>query len=161
MEPELSIGELAARAGVSVPTLRFYESRGLIASTRTSGNQRRYPRHVLRRLAFVAAARRVGLSLEEVARQLATLPEGRAPTRADWSRLARPWRTLLGAKIAELEALQESLDGCIGCGCLSLQRCRLFNPDDEAAAEGTGSRWLREATGPPVERDNASSRSFG
>ena len=161
VEPELSIGELAARAGVSVPTLRFYESRGLIASTRTSGNQRRYPRHVLRRLAFVAAAQRVGLSLEEVARQLATLPEGRAPTRADWSRLARPWRTLLGAKIAELEALQKSLDGCIGCGCLSLQHCRLFNPDDEAAAEGPGSRWLHEATGPPVECDNASRRSFG
>ncbi len=148
VQPELGIGEVASRAGVSVPTLRFYESRGLIASSRTPGNQRRYPRHVLRRLAFVAAAQRVGLSLEEIARHLATLPGDRAPTRADWSRLARPWRALLGAKIAELQALQGSLDSCIGCGCLSLQRCRLFNPGDEAAVEGPGSRWLREATRP-------------
>jgi MerR family redox-sensitive transcriptional activator SoxR len=114
---------------------------------------------MLRRLAFVAAAQRVGLSLDEVARQLATLPEGRAPTRADWSRLARPWKAVLGAQMAELEALQKSLDGCIGCGCLSLQRCRLFNPDDEAAAEGPGSRWLREAAGTPVEAQDQPSDS--
>lgn len=146
-QPNLSIGQVADRAGLSVATLRFYESRGLIASTRTSGNQRRYPRHVLRRLAFVGAAQRVGLSIEEIARQLATLPKDRTPTRADWSRLARPWRALLAAKVAELQALQESLDGCIGCGCLSLRRCALFNPDDGAAGEGPGSRWLRAAVG--------------
>jgi MerR family redox-sensitive transcriptional activator SoxR len=145
---ELTIGEVAERAGISVPTLRFYESRGLVTSARTSGNQRRYPRHALRRLAFIAAAQRVGLSLEEIGRHLATLPEGRTPTRTDWSRLARPWHALLGARIAELQALQGSLEGCIGCGCLSLQRCKLFNPGDEAAKEGPGSRWLRQV--PPV-----------
>ena len=144
---ELTIGEVAARAGVSVPTLRFYESRDLIFAERTTGNQRRYSRHVLRRLAFVAAAQRVGLSLDEVGRLLATLPADHAPTRADWSRLARPWRAMLEAKINQLRALQGSLDGCIGCGCLSLTRCRLFNPGDEASTEGPGSRWLRQASG--------------
>jgi MerR family redox-sensitive transcriptional activator SoxR len=143
---ELAIGEVAERAGLSVPAVRFYEARGLISSSRTTGNQRRYPRHVLRRLAFVAAAQRVGLDLATVAAMLATLPSDRAPTRADWTRLSRPWRALLSRRIAELEALRDSLDGCIGCGCLSLQRCALFNPSDEAAAEGAGARWLREAS---------------
>lgn len=141
----LSIGETAHRAGLSVATLRFYEQRGLITATRTAGNQRRYPQHVLRRLAFVGAAQRVGLGLTEIHALLATLPADRAPTRADWTRLSRPWRARVQQRVAELQALADTLDGCLGCGCLSLQRCGLYNPGDEAAAEGPGSRWLREA----------------
>ncbi|MCA1710272.1 MAG: redox-sensitive transcriptional activator SoxR [Actinobacteria bacterium] len=143
----LSIGEIAWRAGVTVATLRYYEQRGLISSVRTAGNQRRYSRHVLRRLAFIAAAQRVQLPLQEIATMLGTLPEGRAPTRADWTRLARPWRAHVQGQIDALQALQNTLDGCLGCGCLSLTRCRLYNPGDEASAEGAGSRWLREADG--------------
>lgn len=143
--PELTIGETARRAGLSAPTLRYYEQRGLICSVRSDGNQRRYPRHVLRRLAFITAAQRVGLSLMEIAELLETLPAGRAPTRADWTRLSRPWRQRVAARIEELQALQDTLDGCLGCGCLSLTRCRLYNPVDEAAREGPGSRWLRIA----------------
>lgn len=146
MEPELSIGEVARRSGATVPTLRFYEERGLISSARTMGNQRRYPRHVLRRLAFIAAAQRVGLDLASIAALLSSLPAHKAPTRVDWTRLAQPWRSILDARIRELESLRNSLDGCIGCGCLSLKRCALFNPSDEAASEGAGSRWLREAS---------------
>lgn len=145
----LSIGEVAARAGVSVPTLRFYETRGLLTSTRTSSNQRRYPRHVLRRLAFIAAAQHVGLTLGEIGDALSHLPTDRPPTRADWTRLSRPWRHVVDARITELTALRDTLDGCIGCGCLSLRRCALFNPDDEAGTEGPGSRWLRNATSSP------------
>ncbi len=144
--PELlTIGEVASRAGLSVPTIRYYEERSLIASTRTPGNQRRYPRQVLRRLAFIAAAQRVGLELAQISTALATLPVDRAPTRRDWTRLSAPWRAAVAERIAVLQALQTSLDGCIGCGCLSLRRCTLFNPDDEAATEGPGSRWLRES----------------
>ena len=140
---DLTIGQTAERAGVTVATLRFYEQRGLITSLRTAGNQRRYPQHVLRRLAFVAAAQRVGLALDEIAGLLQTLPTDRAPTRAEWTRLSRPWRTRVRQRIAQLEALADTLDGCLGCGCLSLQRCGLYNPGDESAAEGPGSRWLR------------------
>jgi MerR family redox-sensitive transcriptional activator SoxR len=142
---ELSIGEVARRADVSVPTVRFYEARGLISSVRTSGNQRRFPRHVLRRLAFVAAAQRVGLSLAEISASLATLPADRAPTRREWTRLSAGWQRAVGDRIAQLQALQDTLDGCIGCGCLSLRRCALYNAGDAAAAEGAGSRWLRRA----------------
>lgn len=141
----LTIGETARRAGVSVPTLRYYEQRGLVASTRTAGNQRRYPRWVLRRLAFVAAAQRVGLTLDQVKAALDTLPTDRAPTQQDWTRLAGPWRRQVADRLLELQALQDTLDGCLGCGCLSLTRCTLFNIDDEAAVEGGGSRWLRAA----------------
>ncbi len=147
-ESQLSIGEVARRSGASVPTLRFYEERALISADRTAGNQRRYPRHVLRRLAFIAAAQRVGLDLASIGALLSGLPAHRAPTRADWTRLARPWRSILDARIHELQSLRESLDGCIGCGCLSLRRCALFNPSDEAGSEGSGSRWLREAGAP-------------
>lgn len=146
--PDLAIGEVARRAGVTVATLRYYEHRGLVTATRTGGNQRRYPRWVLRRLAFVAAAQRVGLSLDQIKSTLDTLPVDRAPNQADWARLAQPWRQHVTDRLRELQALQDTLDGCLGCGCLSLTRCALVNPDDEAAAEGPGSRWLREANPP-------------
>lgn len=142
----LTIGEVARRAGLSVPTLRYYEQRGLLACTRTGGNQRRYPRWVLRRLAFIAAAQRVGLSLHQVKEALDALPPDRAPTQQDWARVAQPWRELVAERIRALQALQNTLEGCLGCGCLSLTRCTLFNPNDEAASEGEGSRWLRDAT---------------
>jgi len=145
VHPELSIGELAARAGVSVPTIRFYESLGLVGSRRTVGNQRRFERTALRRLAVIGAGRRVGLSLAQIAAALGELPAGSAPTQADWTSFATGWRQLVDARIAELQALRADLDGCIGCGCLSLQRCQLFNRDDEAAGEGPGARWLRQA----------------
>ena len=141
----LTIGDVAARAGVSVATLRYYEERGLVTSERTAGNQRRYSRAVLRRLAFVAAGQRVGLTLEQVAADLASLPDDRVPTKADWDRLGRRWHAQVGARIAELQALQDTLGSCLGCGCLSLRSCGLYNRDDVAAGEGGGSRWLREA----------------
>lgn len=138
----LPIGAVAARAGVSVPALRFYEERGLIHSTRTSGNQRRYPRTVLRRLAVIAAAQRVGLTLEQIRTTLDALPADRAPTQDDWARISHAWQRLVRERIAELQRLEHGLDECTGCGCLSLTRCALFNPDDEAATEGPGSRWV-------------------
>ncbi|SDX83440.1 MerR family transcriptional regulator, redox-sensitive transcriptional activator SoxR [Modestobacter sp. DSM 44400] len=145
MDRELTIGEVARRTGLSVPTVRYYESRGLLSARRTPGNQRRYDRSVLRRLAVVTAAARVGLPLAEVAAAFAELPADRAPDRADWFRLSAGWRRRVDERIAELEALRGNLDGCIGCGCLSLDRCALFNPGDEATAEGTESRWVRRA----------------
>lgn len=138
----LTIGELAERSGVAHSALRFYETEGLIESTRTAGNQRRYHRDVLRRVAFVRAAQRVGLSLDEIKEALASLPESRTPTASDWERLSRSWRPLLDARIAELERLRDSLDGCIGCGCLSLRACKLANPNDVAARYGPGARYL-------------------
>ena len=142
---QLSIGELADRADISVPTARYYESLGLISSERTSSNQRRYQRGTLRRVAFIAAAQRIGLTLAEIAETLALLPDGRDPTRADWTRMSRPWRAKLDARITELERLRDQLDSCIGCGCLSLRRCHLYNRGDEAAQDGSGARWLRES----------------
>ncbi|MGH9226233.1 MAG: redox-sensitive transcriptional activator SoxR [Acidimicrobiales bacterium] len=139
---ELSIGVVAARAGVSVPALRFYEERGLITSNRTEGGRRQYPRHVLRRLAFIQAAQRVGLSLDEIGRALATLPAERGPTAKEWRRLSASWRPLLDQRIRLLEGLRDDLDGCIGCGCLSLDTCRLRNPGDAAASMGPGPRYL-------------------
>ena len=138
----LTIGEVAERADVATSTLRFYESEGLISSSRTSGGQRRYQREVLRRVAFVRAAQRVGLSLEDIRTALSTLPDGRTPTAADWARLSRSWRPLLNRRIAELERVRDKLDTCIGCGCLSLRVCQLLNPNDVAAIEGPGPRWL-------------------
>ena len=139
---ELSVGEVAARSGVAVSALHFYESKGLIASRRSTGNQRRYARDVLRRLAAIRVAQRVGLPLEAIARALASLPDARTPTRADWQRLSASWRAELDARIATLERLRDELTGCIGCGCLSLKRCRLSNPGDALACEGTGPRRL-------------------
>lgn len=141
----LPIGTVAHRAGLSVPALRYYEERGLITAVRDGGGRRRFPRHVLRRLAVIAAGQKVGLSLADIADALATLPHDRPPSARDWARVSTSWQEHVARRIRELEALQTSLTGCIGCGCLSLTRCTLFNPADEAAEEGTGSRWLREA----------------
>lgn len=138
----LTPGEVAARAGVSVSALHFYEREGLIESTRTTGNQRRYHRDVLRRVAFIRVSQRVGISLADIEGALASLPAGRTPTKADWARLSRRWRQTLNERLAYLERLRDSLDGCIGCGCLSLKSCGLYNLDDELAEIGTGPvRW--------------------
>ncbi|HET8718359.1 MAG TPA: redox-sensitive transcriptional activator SoxR [Nocardioidaceae bacterium] len=138
----LTVGQLAERSGVAPSALRFYESQGLIHAERTAGNQRRYPRPTLRRVAFIRSAQRVGLSLEEIAEALATLPENRTPTKADWARLSRGWRPRIDAQIERLERLRDKLDGCIGCGCLSLRRCALSNPDDAEATRGPGAVFL-------------------
>jgi MerR family transcriptional regulator, redox-sensitive transcriptional activator SoxR len=138
----LTIGDLAARSGIATSAIRFYESVGLIASERTSANHRLYARATLRRVAFIRAAKRTGLSLDEIAGTLASLPADRSPTKADWRRLSRTSRARLDERIAELVRLRDDLDGCIGCGCLSLRSCALFNPGDVAAAGGSGPRYL-------------------
>lgn len=138
----LTIGEVAERANVASSALRFYEREGLITSSRSSGGQRRYHRDVLRRIAFIRAAQRVGLTLEEIHTALDSLPGARTPTAADWAKLSRSWRPLLDRRIAELQRVRDKLDSCIGCGCLSLRVCHLSNPNDVAAAEGPGPRWL-------------------
>ncbi len=140
----LTIGEVARRSGVAASALRFYEERGLIAAERAGpGGHRRYARPVLRRIAFIVFAQRVGLTLEEIAGELAKLPPDRAPTKRDWGRLSSGWSARIDARIAELEGLKAGLTECIGCGCLSLSRCRLANPGDRAAAAGPGPRyWL-------------------
>jgi len=141
-EAHLTIGQLAERSGVATSALRYYESRGLISSERTAGNQRRYRQAMLRRVAFIRSAQRVGLTLEEVEEALSTLPDGRTPTKADWARLSRGWRPRIEEQIERLERLRDKLDGCIGCGCLSLRTCALNNPDDEVAARGPGAVFL-------------------
>ena len=137
----LAIGTVAARAGVNVSALRFYEERGLITSSRSEGGHRQYDRQVLRRLAFIQAAQRVGLTLEEIHGALATLPES-GPSAADWKRLSAAWRPVLDERIRLLEGLRDQLDSCIGCGCLSLRHCRLRNPGDCAGSLGSGARYL-------------------
>ncbi|HEU5474532.1 MAG TPA: redox-sensitive transcriptional activator SoxR [Actinophytocola sp.] len=144
----LTIGEVVERSGVPHTALRFYEERGLIAAERTAGNQRRYRRAVLRRLAFIRTAQRVGLSLEEIRDALATLPDARTPTKSDWARLSRTWRTELDARIAALHRLRDRLTGCIGCGCLSLKSCTLINHDDRLAGLGPGASILKGAPEP-------------
>jgi MerR family transcriptional regulator, redox-sensitive transcriptional activator SoxR len=138
----LTISELSARSGAAPSALRFYESLGLISAGRTAGNQRRYPRHMLRRVAFIRAGRQLGLELREIQASLDLLPGDRAPTRAEWSRAARTWQARIDAQIADLQRMSETLGSCIGCGCLSLRRCALYNPDDSAAQHGQGARWL-------------------
>ncbi len=138
----LTIGEVEARSGFAASALRFYERRGLIEATRTTGNQRRYHRTVLRRLAFIRAARNVGLTLDEVSAALASLPDSRPPTKADWARLSRGWRSRLDEQIAALERLRDGLTSCIGCGCLSLRTCAIQNPFDVASAGGAGAQYL-------------------
>ncbi len=138
----LTVGAVAHRSGFAASALRYYERVGLITAARTPGGQRRYSRSVLRRLAFVRAARNIGLTLEEVSDALATLPNGRTPTKADWARLSRGWRARLDEQIDGLVALRDGLDSCIGCGCLSLRRCAFSNPGDLAAGGGPGAVFL-------------------
>ena len=141
MSALLTIGDVARRSGVAASALRFYEERGLITSERTGSGHRHYPRPVLRRIAFIVYAQRVGLTLEEIGVELAKLPANQAPTRRDWSRLSTQWSSRIDDRIAELQRLKTGLTECIGCGCLSLGRCRLANPDDRAAAGGAGPRY--------------------
>jgi len=138
----LTVGEVAARSGVAVSALHFYEARGLIASRRSEGNQRRYQREVLRRVAVIKVAQRVGIPLAEIGRALSALPEGRVPTSEDWQALSQRWRGELDARIARLTRLRDLLDGCIGCGCLSVRDCPLRNPRDALAEQGPGPRLL-------------------
>jgi MerR family transcriptional regulator, redox-sensitive transcriptional activator SoxR len=141
----LTIGQVAERSGVPHTALRFYEDAGLITAERTTGNQRRYPRAVLRRLAFIRTAQRVGLSLEDIQRAMSALPENRTPTKADWARLSNTWRDELDTRIDALQRLRDRLTGCIGCGCLSLRSCALHNADDQFARRGPGAPLLRPA----------------
>ena len=140
----LTIGEVAARSGVATSALRFYEAEGLISSTRTTGNQRRYERSTLRRIALIQAGKAAGISLDEIRDALTALPGERTPTKRDWERLSRRWRDDLDRRIATLNALRDRLTGCIGCGCLSLKTCSLLNPEDEAAALGAGPQYLEQ-----------------
>lgn len=142
MAEQLTVTAVAERSGFAPSALRYYEAQGLIEADRSPGGRRRYDRDVLRRLAFIAAAKHVGLGLDEIRGQLDRLPGGRTPTARDWSLLSRSWRRRLDAEIEALEALRDGLDGCIGCGCLSLDRCGLSNPDDVLASRGPGAAFL-------------------
>jgi len=144
----LAVGELAERSGVAVSALHFYEARGLIRAERSAGNQRRYARVTLRRVAFIRAAQQLGIGLVEIAAALAQLPQQRTPNKADWAQLSRGWRAQLDARIVALQALRDRLDGCIGCGCLSLRACALYNPDDQCAKRGSGAQRLVAVDGP-------------
>ncbi|WP_433468750.1 redox-sensitive transcriptional activator SoxR [Spirillospora sp. CA-128828] len=139
---ELTVGQLAERSGVAVSALHFYESKGLISSRRTAGNQRRFSRDTLRRVSFIKVSQRVGIPLSDIRDALATLPEERTPTVADWARLSEAWRSNLDARIRQLERLRDDLTDCIGCGCLSISRCALANPYDRLGDEGPGPRRL-------------------
>jgi MerR family redox-sensitive transcriptional activator SoxR len=149
-EQLLTIGQIARRSGVAASALRYYESLGLIRAERAGSGHRRFPRAVLRRVAFIVFAQRVGMRLDEIARELARLPAERVPTGRDWARLARVWTSRIDERLAELERLRRGLDGCIGCGCLSLERCGLANPGDRAARRGAGPRyWIGDRPGRP------------
>jgi len=141
MDAVLTIGEVAKRSGTATSALRFYEDQELIFSERNDSGHRRYPRAVLRRVAFIVFAQRIGLSLDEIRAELAQLPRSRAPERADWTKLSARWKARIGERIAELQRLQATLGECIGCGCLSLDRCALTNPGDRAARRGPGPRY--------------------
>lgn len=138
----LTVGEVARRTGIATSAVRFYEDQGLISSVRTTGNQRRYPRHVLRRISIILAARRFGITLAEVAEVFEGLPDNRMPSKRDWTRISRRWHAQLEARRRELEKLEEELTGCIGCGCLSLSTCRIVNPGDALSELGPGPRRL-------------------
>lgn len=145
---ELTVSQVAERSGFAPSALRFYESKGLIDATRSSGGQRRYRRDVLRRLAFIAAGRHVGLTLEELRDALDSLPASRTPNKRDWTKLSARWRSRINDEIAALEAVRDKLDSCIGCGCLSLQRCQISNPDDRYGAGRSGAVYLPEPLHP-------------
>jgi MerR family redox-sensitive transcriptional activator SoxR len=164
LSDHITITELAHRSGVAPSALRYYESLGLIAASRTSGNQRRYRRSVLRRVAVIRAARAMGVPLSAIMSALAGLPERRDPTPADWEKLSARWHAELDARIGVLEKLRDQLSSCIGCGCLSLERCKIFNPGDAVAAEGYGPRLLAgdaldERDGPGVRKRGSRARS--
>jgi len=142
MEKTVSISDMARRSGVAASALRYYEAEGLLSAERSAGGRRRYPRSALRRIAFIRAAKTIGLSVEEIRGVLDSLPEKRTPTRADWAALSESWMPLIDAKIRELETLRNALTGCIGCGCLSLTACALYNPKDTASRLGPGARYL-------------------
>jgi len=156
----LTIGELSHRSGVAPSALRFYEDVDLISAERTAGNQRRYARSTLRRIAFIRAAQRVGLTLEEIKVALATLPDGRTPTKADWQRVANGWTGRIDQQIADLSRLRDKLTGCIGCGCLSLRTCFLNNPDDAEAETGVGPAWLPTDENDGLIRDPSMERAY-
>ena len=139
---ELTPGQLSERSGAAVSALHYYEREGLISSRRTAGNQRRYPRHMLRRVAFIRISQQLGIPLRDIRAALATLPPDRAPSREEWAQLSAGWRQVLDERIEQMERLRDDLDGCIGCGCLSLTRCSLYNSRDSLAAEGAGPRLL-------------------
>ncbi len=147
----LSIGQLAERSGVAVSAIRFYETKNLIASVRNSGGQRRFLRADIRRLSFIMIAQQFGFTLEKISKLLLTLPQGRTPNKADWTRISKVFRSDLDSRIETLVKLRDNLDGCIGCGCLSLDRCQLYNPNDSAAAKGRGPRYLMGDTPEPTE----------
>jgi len=149
---EMTVGEVAARSGVAVSAIHFYEAKGLIASRRNAGNQRRYARDVLRRVAVIKVAQRAGIPLASIAAALATLPQGRAPTGNDWARLSAGWRAELDVRIAKMTQLRDQLDQCIGCGCLSIEHCSLRNPGDQLAEQGSGPRLLESLEGGLAEK---------
>ena len=150
MSPVLTISEVSRRSGVAASALRFYEEKGLIRSDRAGSGHRRYPRAVLRRVAFIVFAQRIGMTLDEIATELAKLPEGRVPEGSDWAKLSASWTSRIDERIAELERLRAGLTGCIGCGCLSLGRCEFANPGDRAGRSGPGPRfWLGDKRRPP------------
>ncbi len=138
----MAIGDLARRTGLSVSAIRFYEGRGLVSALRSRGGQRRFLRSDIRRLSFIRIAQQLGFSIEDIAAQLAALPQGRTPTKADWARISRSFRRVLDERMRMIERMRERLDGCIGCGCLSLRTCALYNPDDRLRAQGPGARLL-------------------
>ncbi|MFC5153321.1 redox-sensitive transcriptional activator SoxR [Streptomyces amakusaensis] len=158
----LTVGEVASRTGIAASAVRFYEERGLISAERTGGNQRRYPRHVLRRISLILVAKRMGIPLSEVADVFATLPNGRMPGKRDWERISQHWADLLAARRRAIEELEREITGCIGCGCLSLQRCRVLNPGDDLAGQGPGPRRLpgpdTAHSGDPAGADPAGGR---
>ena len=157
-ESVITIGEFAKRSGVAASAIRFYEEEGLISSTRTEGGRRQYRREMLRRVGFIRAAQAVGLNLSEIRSALETLPGQRTPTKRDWERLSRAWQPLLQARIDGLIALRDQLASCVGCGCLSLESCALYNPDDVARRRGSGARYLLGDTSHAVLTGNVSER---
>jgi MerR family redox-sensitive transcriptional activator SoxR len=155
----LTIGDLAHRSGLAVSAIRFYETHGIVKPARSAAGHRRYGRSDLRRLSFAMISQRLGFSLAEIAEAMAHLPDSDAPSQADWTRIAEGFRTRIDSRIAALERLRESLDGCIGCGCLSLEHCAIWNPEDRAAKSGAGPRWLMEERAPGLGEPEGSEGS--